>query len=64
MTRAFHTVHRFEKQLDSCTVHLMARHPVLVLLSVFLGMPLGVLLLVFALTTLVMTPIAWLCGWL
>ena len=64
MTQVIQTVRRFERRFDESTVHLMERHPLLVFLATFIGMPLAVLLAVFALTAFVMVPVSWLCGWL
>ncbi|MCH1982135.1 hypothetical protein MCG98_06095 [Ruminococcus sp. OA3] len=53
-----HTMHntRTKEILSACS-------PAAALLSVFFGLPVLTLGAVFAVCYLIMTPVAWLCGW-
>lgn len=57
-------VTRLEKWFDTSIEGLIACHQVLGFVTIFVGMPLLVLLAVCAGTTIVMLPLAWVFGWM
>lgn len=64
MTRTMGTVRQQKYKIDAAVSRFAQRHPVLGYLSVFIGAPLLTLLALFAASSIVMLPVALLCGWL
>lgn len=57
------TIKKFEARLDLKTEKFVWSHPFLGFLTIFIGMPLFIVLCVSAGTILITFPAAWLFGW-
>lgn len=55
---------RLEKWFDTSLEELIECHQILGFLTIFVGMPLFVLIAVCAGTTIIMLPLAWIFGWI
>lgn len=55
---------RLEKWFDTSVEELIEYHQILGFLTIFVGMPLLVLIAVCAGTTIIMLPLAWMLGWI
>lgn len=64
MTRTIGTAHPMKTKKESGFTRLTQRHPVLCWVGIFIGAPLLTLLALFAASSIVMLPVALLCGWL
>lgn len=58
------SIHKYEHKLDAKTEHFIFHHPVLGFFTVFVGIPLLVLLCVCVCTIAIVFPLAWVLGWL
>ncbi|MBO5031499.1 MAG: hypothetical protein J6D08_06380 [Lachnospiraceae bacterium] len=57
------SIQKFERKFDVKAERFLWRHPFLGFLSVFVGMPVFVLICVCISTVAVVFPMAWLFGW-
>lgn len=55
---------KLESEYDIKAEHFVWKYPVLGTLSIFIGMPVLILLCVCVSTTVIAFPMAWLFGWL
>lgn len=53
-----------QNKLDKAAEKFMCRHPRIAFFTLFIGMPILILIAVFVGTTLIMFPISWIMGWL
>lgn len=58
------SVRKFEHEFDMKAERFLWRHPFLGFLSIFVGMPIFVLVCVCISTVVIAFPMAWLFGWL
>ena len=64
MTRLMQSAHQFGNIANVLTARFVSAHPRLSYLTLYVIMPVGILLAVCACATMVMLPMAWLLGWL
>lgn len=64
MAAIWKSIHDLEDKFDRCAERFALRHPCLVFLTMFIGMPLFILIVVAVSTMLIAIPIAWIFGWL
>ncbi len=57
------TVHK-QNKFDKVVERFMHSHPYIVCLSLFIGMPIFILIGVFLCAAAVMLPISWIMGWI
>lgn len=58
------TIRKYEREFDLKAARFLWKHPLLGFLSVFVGMPIFVLICVCISTTLIALPVTWLFGFL
>lgn len=58
------SIHRFEDKFDRIAGRFASCHPYLASLVMFIGMPIFILLVVSACTTIIVLPMALIFGWL
>lgn len=58
------SIRKFEREFDLRAEQFFWRHPFLGFLSIFVGMPILVLMCVCVSTTVIAFPIAWMLGYL
>lgn len=58
------SIRKFEREIDLRAEQFFWRHPFLGFLSIFVGMPILVLMCVCVSTTVIAFPIAWMLGYL
>lgn len=64
MSKFLNLIRRTELKFDSAAEHFFWRHPLVGYISIFIGMPIAVLVAVFVCTVAISFPIAWFFGWL
>lgn len=64
MSAIFDKVHKMDDCLDKYAVQLAFKHPNAFFFTLFIGMPIFVLVAVFLLTVLIAFPMAIILGWL
>lgn len=62
--RILKSIQKFEQEFDIKAAKFIWRHPILGFLSIFVGMPVFVLVCVCISTVLITVPMAWFFGWL
>ena len=55
-------LHYFETRFDTALEHFLFHHRFLGFLTIFIGLPLAVLALVYASTAMIMLPLIWIFG--
>ena len=58
------SIRKFEREFDLRAERFLWKHPLLGFLSIFVGMPIFVLICVCVSTTVIVLPIAWFLGFL
>lgn len=58
------SIRKFEREFDFRTERFLWKHPFLGFLSIFIGIPIFILICVCVSTTVLMLPAAWLFGFL
>lgn len=58
------SIHDLEDKFDQYAERFVLRHPCLAFLTMFIGMPLFILIVVAVSTMLIAIPVAWIFGWL
>ena len=53
-----------QNKFDKAVEKFMYRHPYVAFLTLFIGMPIFILIAVFVCTTVAILPISWAMGWL
>ena len=64
MTYMMQSIHNVGHRVDAAVSHFTRMHPYLSFVCRFVGMPLLILLAVCVLTSVIVLPVAWLCGWI
>lgn len=64
MSTIFKAIHEFDKRIEARAERFTFKHPYLSFFTVFIGMPICSLAVVFFLTVIIMVPIALIFGWL
>lgn len=64
MTHIRESMQRAENRFDATAAHFARRHPCISLLCTFIGIPAFILGAVYALASVVVCPVAWVCGWM
>lgn len=64
MTHIYHLASKLRDKIGDPAEAFIQKHPYLSFYCMAIGMPLLILVLVAVLSTAVILPIAWLCGWL
>ena len=64
MTAIIQTAHKIEVNFHDTIVDFMEQHPCIAFAAVSIGMPIGVLSLVFAGTAALILPFVYLLGWI
>lgn len=63
MTAIMKSIRKYENKVDRKAERFVFLHPYLSLLTMFIGMPLLILMAVAVSTTLITLPMAWVFGW-
>lgn len=64
MTAIVKSIHKFEDDFDRKAERFAFHHPYLAFVTMFIGMPLFILMAVAASTTVLALPMAWIFGWM
>lgn len=62
--RIANSIRKFEHEIDIKAEHFLWKHPFLGFLSIFVGLPVFVLVCVCISTIVIAFPMVWLFGWL
>ena len=62
MTAILKSIQSFEDRFDRSAEHFAFHHPYLAFLVMFIGMPIFILIVVAACTTIITFPMAWIFG--
>lgn len=54
---------KYKSKIDAYITKLMKRHPFIAFLMIFIGMPIFILLAVFAVVYLIALPLGFIMGW-
>lgn len=64
MTAILNRIHYVEYSFEEMVRHFIAAHPYIASMAFLIGIPLFIVMAVVVCTTVVMTPIGWLLGWM
>lgn len=64
MTAIMKSIHQFTNRLDYCVQRYASHHPYMAFMTMFIGLPIFILLAVTACTMIITLPFAWIFGWL
>ena len=64
MTAIIKSIHKFENSFDKKTERFAIHHPYIAFATIFIGMPLFILMIVTIATMILVLPVSWIFGWL